>query len=235
LPNYKIEIKNLNSFRFVEKAINYEIKRQIEQIKASKKLVQETRGWDEVKQITYSQRTKEEAQDYRYFPEPDLPPIRWTEKQINKIKANLPELPAQKLKRLMLNFNLSKEQAQILITDSQKTDYFEKAVKFGQKRKLSVKNIANMIINKRVNIQKISPEKLVEILIKKQAQPTLSQPKLKQLVIKVIKENSKPVEEFKKGKLTVIEFLIGQVMKQTKGQANPDQIRQLMKKHLSYD
>jgi aspartyl-tRNA(Asn)/glutamyl-tRNA(Gln) amidotransferase subunit B len=232
LPGYKVEVKNLNSFRFVEKAIDYEIKRQIQQIKTAKILIQETRGWDETKQVTFPQRVKEEAQDYRYFPEPDLPPIRWQEKQIKGIRAQLPELPEKKLTRFVKEFGLSDYQAQILVADLQKLSFFEKTVSLGKKHQLPIKDIANMIINKRVEIKKISPTELVNTLIAQKAKPKISQQKIIEIIKQVLKTNPKVVEEYKKGKETVVEFLVGQVMRQTKGQADPNQARQLIKQQL---
>lgn len=232
LPGYKVEVKNLNSFRFVEKAIDYEIKRQAQQIRAGKKLIQETRGWDEVKQATFSQRAKEEAQDYRYFPEPDLPPIYWQEKQIKTIGAKLPELTDKKLARFVKEFGLSDYQAQILVADQPKASYFEETVKLGKKHQLPIKDMANMIINKRVEIKKISPSQLVKILIAQKAKSKISKEKLTQVIAQVLEINPKIAEDFKRGKKTVIEFLVGQVMKQTKGQADPNQTRRLINKEL---
>ncbi len=108
LPNYKMEIKNLNSFRFVEKALEYEIKRQKKLLEIGKKLSQQTRGWDEAKQATFLQRTKETAADYRYFPEPDIPPIRWAKSQISNIKSQISELPGEKAERFIRDYHLSK-------------------------------------------------------------------------------------------------------------------------------
>lgn len=132
LPDYKIEIKNLNSFRFVEKALEYEIKRQKKLLEGGKKLTQETRGWDEIKQITFLQRVKETAADYRYFPEPDIPPIKWKKAEIEKLRRLLPELPDEKVKRLMKSYGLSESQASILAATRERADYFEEAVKVGK-------------------------------------------------------------------------------------------------------
>lgn len=232
LPDYKIEIKNLNSFRFVEKAIDYEIKRQLQLIKVGKKPIQETRGWDEIKQVTVTQRIKEEAADYRYFPEPDLPPIRWTAREIEKLKKQLPELPDDKLSRFMKQFNLSKYQAKILIVTSEKANYYEEAVKVGEKYKLTPAELANVIINKRVDTEKILPAELIQILIKKRITPTVSKKELGRLVEKVFRDNSKAVADYKAGKKEALEFLIGQVSRATKSKIDPKQTRKMLLEKL---
>ncbi len=124
----KVELKNINSFRAVEKAIDYEVKRQIKATADGEKLIQETRGWDENKGITVSQRVKETSADYRYFPEPDIPPLRIDSKWIKKIKDNLIEMPSEKKKRFMEEYNLSDGDAEILISDKNLADYTEKVV-----------------------------------------------------------------------------------------------------------
>jgi len=232
LPDYKVEIKNLNSFRFVEKAINYEIKRQLQLIKKNKKPIQETRGWDEVKQITYTQRWKEAAQDYRYFPEPDLPPIRWVKKQLVAIESQLLELPEVKARRFKKEYQLTDYQTKILTETREKADYFEEAVKAGKRYKVSAKELANVIINKRVDIDKFLPAELIQVLVKKKALPRVTDKKLVGLIKRVLKENSKVVTDFKKGKTQAIEFLVGQVMSETKGEADPNQTRKILLEKL---
>lgn len=228
LPDYKVEIKNLNSFRFVEKALEYEIKRQLQLMKKKEKPVQETRGWDEVKQKTFSQRWKEEAQDYRYFPEPDLPPFRWQKTEIEKIKKLLPELPDEKLERFKKEYGLNDYQAKILIEKQEKADYFEEAVRVGKKHQVLPKKIANVIINKRINIQKFLPAELIQVLVKKKATPKISKTELEKLVVKTIKENKEAVIDFKKGKTQAVEFLLGQVMRETKGSIDPNLTRKIL-------
>lgn len=228
LPDYKVEIKNLNSFRFVEKALEYEIKRQLQLMKKKEKPVQETRGWDEVKQKTFSQRWKEEAQDYRYFPEPDLPPFRWQKTEIEKIKKLLPELPDEKLERFKKEYGLNDYQAKILIERQEKADYFEEAVRVGKKHQVLPKKIANVIINKRINIQKFLPAELIQVLVKKKATPKISKTELEKLVVKTIKENKEAVIDFKKGKTQAVEFLLGQVMRKAKGSVDPNLTRKIL-------
>lgn len=228
LPDYKVEIKNLNSFRFVEKALEYEIKRQLQLMKKKEKPVQETRGWDEVKQKTFSQRWKEEAQDYRYFPEPDLPPFRWQKTEIEKIKKLLPELPDEKLERFKKEYGLNDYQTKILIEKQEKADYFEETVRVGKKHQVLPKKIANVIINKRINIQKFLPAELIQVLVKKKATPKISKTELEKLVVKTIKENKEAVIDFKKGKTQAVEFLLGQVMRETKGSIDPNLTRKIL-------
>jgi aspartyl-tRNA(Asn)/glutamyl-tRNA(Gln) amidotransferase subunit B len=232
IPDYKVEIKNLNSFRFVEKALDYEIKRQSQLFKQGKKIIQETRGWDETKQKTYTQRWKEEAQDYRYFPEPDLPPIRWTKKQLSAIKSQLLELPETKAQRFQKNYQLTPYQTKILTETKEKADYFEEVVKIGKKHQVSAKELANVVINKRVDIDKLLPAELIQILTKKKVAPKVSDKQLRLVIAKILKENKQVIIDFKKGKSQAVEFLVGLVMRETKGAANPNLTRKILLEKL---
>src|SRR5258708_2479875 len=165
---YKVEVKNINSFNFVDRAIKFEIDRQKKLIDKGETPIQETRGWDEKKNQTVSQRTKEEASDYRYFPEPDIPPIRWTTTEISDLKSKLPELPDEKLKRFEKEYGLSNYDSEILTREKLLAEYFEEAIKLGRDHDLSPKQIANFIINRKVDKNEIPPAKL----IKKIAQAT---------------------------------------------------------------
>jgi len=124
----KVEIKNLNSFKVVEKAVDFEIKRQEEVLEAGDKIVQETRGWNDKKEITFSQREKEEAHDYRYFPEPDLPPMHFKEDHIINIKSTMPELPEQKRERFKKEYGLDKDSIEFFVANKDLSEYFEKVV-----------------------------------------------------------------------------------------------------------
>lgn len=232
LPEYKVEIKNLNSFRFVEKSLNYEIKRQLQLIKARKKPVQETRGWDESKQMTVSQRFKEAAADYRYFPEPDLPPIRWTKNQLTAIRKQLPELPNEKLIRFKKEFNLSDYQAKILTATRKKADYYEDAVKVGKKHQLSPRELGNVMINKKINLEKILPGKLIESLVKERQAPMAAGKKLQKLIEKVIKQNPKAVSDYRAGKKEALDFLIGQVSRAAQARIDPQATLQSLTERL---
>lgn len=212
LPNYKVEVKNINSFSFVEKAINYEIKRQLEILEKKETPLQETRGWDENKQKTVSQRLKEEANDYRYFPEPDIPPIRWTENEIDKFRSLLPELPNTKLLRFQKEYSLSQYDSQLLTRDFELASYFEEAVKVGQKVSLTPKQIANHIINKKLDINNTLPAKLIEEILASSKTQIIDELELKNIIKKILNDNPKVVSDYKQGKDSVIQFVIGQAM-----------------------
>jgi aspartyl-tRNA(Asn)/glutamyl-tRNA(Gln) amidotransferase subunit B len=139
----RVEIKNLNSFRAMERATTYQIEQQIAQIRAGKSIVQETLGWDEGRGVTYSQRSKEEAHDYRYFPEPDLPPLVVEDAWIERIAASLPELPAARARRFVQQYGLGAAEANVLIAEKAVADYFESAASSGD---VPPHTIANWIV-----------------------------------------------------------------------------------------
>src|SRR3989338_1533491 len=124
----KVEIKNLNSFRWVERGVNFEIERQEKLLRAGKKVIQETRGWHDVKEITFSQRAKEEAHDYRYFPEPDLPPLHLAKILVDGIRAEMPELPQKRRARLRREYGIEENNVEILIYHKDLGEYFEKII-----------------------------------------------------------------------------------------------------------
>jgi aspartyl-tRNA(Asn)/glutamyl-tRNA(Gln) amidotransferase subunit B len=216
LPKYKVEVKNINSFRFVEKAIDYEIKRQEEILNEGKTPVQETRGWNEDRQKTVSQRVKEEANDYRYFPEPDIPPLRFTESQISKLKSQMPELPDVKFKRFQKEYGLSEYNSQLIIKDKETADFFEKAVVDGKNDNVTPKIIADFMINQKINPKETLPVELIKRIISARQVASITDDALERIVNNVININSKAVEDYKKGKVNVIMFLIGQVMREAK-------------------
>ena len=231
LPKYKVEVKNINSFGFVEKAINYEIERQLVILKTDKLPAQETRGWDEGKNATVSQRAKEEANDYRYFPEPDIPPIRWTKEQIATLKSEIPELPNAKLARFQKEFGLSQYDAEILTREIELADYFEEAVKIAQ-NKATPKQIANHIINKKINIDEVLPAKLVEEIVSSNKTMDVNIDELKQIVQKVLTDNPQIKEDFAKGKDSVVQFAIGQVMYIIKKKIDINIVKKLIMEEL---
>lgn len=231
LPKYKVEVKNINSFRFVEKAIEYEIKRQAEILDSGKTPVQETRGWNETKNATVSQRLKEEANDYRYFPEPDIPPIRWTEFQISNFKSQIGELPDAKLNRFIKDFNLSKYDAEILTREIDMANYFEKSVKVGKTFNISPKQIANTTINKKIDIEKILPAELIRNIISSKKTVDMDEDKLIEIINKTLSENQKAVTDYKSGKIQVIGFLLGKI-KQHFPTADTNQIKSALERYL---
>jgi aspartyl-tRNA(Asn)/glutamyl-tRNA(Gln) amidotransferase subunit B len=225
LPNYKVEVKNINSFNFVVKAIEYEIERQTEILDRGERPAQETRGFVEADSSTKSQRSKEDAQDYRYFPEPDIPPLRFTANYIEGLKKNMPELPSTKQKRFEKDYALPSYDAEILSRDSDMARYFEEAVNVGKEFEITPKQIANYIINKKPDINEVLPAALVQNIVQSTKIADIDEGKLNEIIDKVISENSKAVEDFKSGKETVIMYLVGQVMRQFKERVNADKVK----------
>lgn len=265
----KTEIKNINSFKGVEKAIEYEALRQAEILEDGGKIIQETRTWDEKEGVTKSMRTKEEANDYRYFPEPDLAPFTVSEEYIEDIRKTLPELPDERRERYIANFGLSSTDAQYMTNDKDTSDYFEKVVAAGADPKASVNWImgefASQLSNAGIEIAKapVTPENLAKLLaliakgtisgkiakkvfaemwkdgadpeeiVKAQGLVQISDTgALKELVVKVIANNPKAVEDFKAGKKKAVGALVGQIMKETKGKANPKVINEVLNDEL---
>jgi aspartyl-tRNA(Asn)/glutamyl-tRNA(Gln) amidotransferase subunit B len=226
LPPYKVEVKNINSFRFVERAINFEIERQEKILARGETPLQETRGWNEQKNQTVSQRAKENAMDYRYFPEPDIPPIRLSEQQILNLKSQMPELPDAKYIRFLSQYNLSKYDAEILTRNHEVADYFEESVKIGRQHNLAPKDIASWIINKKPNHKELLPSSLIKQIITAKHIVHVDEAELEKIIKQVLKNNAKAVADFKKGKESVIMFLIGQVMKNFSQKIDPKMVKE---------
>jgi len=215
LAEYKVEVKNLNSFRFVDQAINYEIERQTSLLEQGITPTQETRGYDDLKKQTFSQRIKEAAGDYRYFPEPDIPPIVLSKEYVENLRKQLPKLPETETAELVQRFHLNNSTAQLLVKDAVKLAYFKKYL-----TEIEPVKLANLIINKKIDLTK-------PLLLKTAAQAV----DLK-IIEKVIRENADAVAKYKAGKTSVVGFLVGQVMKQTHGKVDPKQAQQELLKHL---
>lgn len=228
LPPYKVEVKNINSFSFVGKAIEYEIKRQAEILDKGETPAQETRGFVEASNSTVSQRSKEDAQDYRYFPEPDIPPFRWTQDYIDDLKSQIPELPSAKQNRFEQEYFLSSYDAEILTREVKLANYFEKASADGKKFEVEPKKIANYIINKKPDIVEVLPAQLIQNIAKSSQIASVDEKKLNEIVDKVIKENQKAVDDYKKGNENVIMFLVGQVMRNFKERVDADKIKAVL-------
>lgn len=211
LAKYKVEVKNINSFSFVAKAIDHELKRQVEILEKGETPVQETRGFVEKTSSTVTQRVKEEASDYRYFPEPDIPPFRWTEEKIKNLKSQMPELPAKKLTRFIKDYSLSSQTAEVLTREKDLSEYFEETVRAGQD--LSPTQVANFIVNRKIDIQKVLPAVLIERIKDATQALEVSETDLNAAIDKVLGENKKAVDDYKNGKENAIMFLVGQVMR----------------------
>jgi len=262
----KVEIKNLNSFSNVQKAIEYEIERQIQEIESGKEIEQETRLFDPDKNITKTMRKKEEAHDYRYFPDPDLVPVIVKKEMIEEIKKKMPELPEKIYERLVQEYKIKEQDALLLISEKEYVDYFEKAC---QNNKNNAQKIANFILSellgviKEKNIEfkdiKLKPEEIgkifelitqgtISIKIAKEILPDIidkdinvkkyveekgliqvsDTKELEEIVDRILAANSKNVEEYKAGKTKLLGFFVGQVMKETKGKANPELVNKII-------
>lgn len=265
----RAEIKNLNSFKALVRAIEYEVERQKEVIEDGGHVVQETRTWDDAKGVTLSMRSKEEAHDYRYFPEPDLVPVEIDDAWINRVKSELPELPVQRQARLMEQFGLSDYDARLIVSTKAMAEYFDKAVTVSKDAKL----VANWLLgdvsawlnneNKEISEFQVSAEHLGELtnllkdnvlsskLAKKVFAEMLKEDKspkqlvkdlgleqvsdtgaIEKFVDEALAENPQSVADYKAGKDKAIGFLVGQIMKKSKGKANPGMVQQLLKQKL---
>ena len=232
LARYKVEVKNINSFRFVEKAIQYEEKRHAELLSNGQTPVQETRGWNEFKNKTVSQRSKEEAHDYRYFPEPDIPPLTIESRKLEEITREIPELPMTKSKRFAEKYGLSDVNAEILTREKEISDFFEKAVADGQTHSIDAKQIANYMINKKPNLAEIEPSGLVLKIKEESNVESFDEEKLSEAIQKVLSENQKSVDDYKAGKTQLLGFFIGQVRRVLPEAKDVEQIRKNLTKML---
>ena len=270
MGNVKVEVKNMNSFRAVERALVFEQERQTRILESGADTrVTETRGWVETTGETVSQRTKEEAHDYRYFPEPDLPPLQLSQEWIKSVRALLPELPAAKKQRFMTEYDLSAYDAGLLTQSRDLAAYFEAA----SDRAKNAKAVANWMsrnLLRRLNESdteitdcRISPEALAEMItliesgeisnrmaqevfdqmfdtgksaaaiVKEQGLAQISdESELEGIVAQVIAENPAAVQDFNQGKKRAVGFLVGQVMKATRGKANPGIVNQKLQEQL---
>jgi aspartyl-tRNA(Asn)/glutamyl-tRNA(Gln) amidotransferase subunit B len=279
----KVEIKNLNSFRALEEAVRYEIQRQTELLQNGKNIVQETRGWDDSKKKTYSQRWKEEAEDYRYFPEPDLPPLDLTKFDLEKIRKEIPELPWEKRLRFQNEYGILPKEVEVFIEDPALSTFFEAAVseldafdrqlRHREDRTTLIRLLVNYLLSDlrgliaerdaTITDIRMTPEHFAHLIfllhrgkissrggkevLKKMfetgADPEvivrdlgLSQisdvSKLEEIIREVISENKKAVDDYKKGKLEALQFLVGQTMAKSRGSANPKMVEEILKKVL---
>lgn len=273
----KVEVKNLNSFRAVEKAIAYEMKRHIELLERGEKILQETRGWDENKELTFSQRTKEDSHDYRYFPEPDLPKL-WITKipefSTSALKESLPELPWNKRARYIEQYGIRPEDAEFFVRQNTWSLYFESAIANLEDNrayqiasnyitsdlagltkaeidsvnifeKIPVSNFSELIMltaNSKLSSRATKdilkmmydgePGTPSEIANKHGLLQKSDESMLSAIVDSIIDQNPNVVSEYKNGKTTALQFLVGQGMKLSKGSANPGVLKSLIEKKL---
>ena len=210
LAKYKIEVKNINSFRFMEKAVLYEVKRQNDLLNAGETLRQENRGWDERKGATISQRDKEEAHDYRYFPDPDIPPMVFDNNYFADLRKRLPELPYQLKNRLIKDYGLNAASADFFSTGNgiNLSKKFEAvAKKAGDPQK-----VANLIINK-PGYREMSVDDLLSVVVKSTDKVPTQDVDIDNIIKKVLAENESAMQSYKAGKQNSLEFLLGQIMR----------------------
>jgi len=232
LPRYKVELKNINSFRFLEKGLNAEIARQSETLSKGKVPEQETRGFDEKSSSTYSQRSKEEANDYRYFPEPDIPPLTFEKEAIEKLRDNLPELPSEKISRYLKEDGLPLNYAQIIASDLGTSSYYEKAVILGKDFNISGKQIADALVNRKAVEEYPDPGSLVKKLVEITKREFAPASAVDSAVTEVMTEEVKAVEDYRKGKTQVIGYLMGMVQKKLKGSGDVRIITDTLRRKL---
>ncbi len=266
----RTEIKNMNSFRNVERALLFEIERQTDLLENGETVIQQTLLWDADKNESFSMRGKEEAHDYRYFPDPDLMPVELNPTWLHKIKSKLPELPDKRRNRFISDYNLPEYDAGILTSERALADYYEDILKVTKdfksasnwvmgeilkvikEEKLSIQefpispaNIGQLInlINNKTISNNIAKEVFAdmfktntppEIIVKDKNLTQITDTKEIELIIEnILSNNTKQVQDYKSGKEKVIGFLVGLVMRETKGKANPQIVNNLLRKHLN--
>jgi len=278
----KVEVKNINSFKFAADAVDYETKRQAEILSGNGKIAQETRGWNENKKETFSQRSKEEAHDYRYFPEPDLPPLKNSREFVEGLRAELPELPQSKRERFTKEYGIDAEIIEILTRNKKLADYFEEVVSElrahdketpEKPRKNMAKTAASFMTGDFLKLLRessadvsdiritaenfgelifyvaedkisgLSAKKVLEEMFRSGDDPSDIIDKLglwqmsdagdlEDIARHILEENQKAVDDYKKGKEVSLQFLVGRVMKDSRGKANPQIAQEIIKKIL---
>jgi aspartyl-tRNA(Asn)/glutamyl-tRNA(Gln) amidotransferase subunit B len=266
----RVEVKNMNSFKFVEKALEYEFERIVSALENGANVPQETRGWVTKEKRTISMRSKEEESDYRYFPEPDIPPVILSKKELEEIKASLPELPDEKKERFIREYGIPPYDATILTSDKDLADFYEETVKLTKKPKetsnwmitelLRMMNEENM---EEVSKLKVKPEHFkelfdlieagkitrniakdvfrevfktgkspLEVVKEKGLEVVTDESEIENILREAMKSNPKAVKQYRSGKKGVMGYFIGQVMKTTKGKADPKLVQKIAQKLL---
>ncbi len=221
---YKVELKNINSFNFLARAIDYELDRQQKLLDQGTTPAQETRGYNEQTGKTFSQRSKEEAQDYRYFPEPDIPPMQFTDQDIDKIKSQLPQLPAAIQTRWHQDYHLKDQYYDVLLANPIIASYTDETLALAASSNLDSNLVTGAIVNKKVDITKVKPQQLIHQLQQDQTKVTDTD-QIGDWVKQALADNPQAVTDYQAGKATALQFLLGQVMRLSRGQADPQLIR----------
>jgi aspartyl-tRNA(Asn)/glutamyl-tRNA(Gln) amidotransferase subunit B len=266
----KVEVKNLNSFRFLQKALEYEIERHIGVLESGGRVLQETRLWDQAESQTVSMRSKEKAHDYRYFPEPDLLPVHVSEAWRSEVRGTLPELPEAKRARFVASYGITPYDAEVLTSTQALAAYFESVVRAGAPGKAGANWIETELLrglkdsSKEIDSSPVSPEALAELVkLVESGQITgaigkkvfaimfgsgraaadivaaeglgaqVSAAAIEQAAREIIEKNAENVAKFKAGNEGVFKFFVGQVMKATRGQANPQVVNDILRNLLS--
>lgn len=218
LPNYKVELKNINSFRFLERGIEYEEERQAEILNHGETPPQETRGYNAEKNITYTQRSKEEAADYRYFPDPDLPPINIDESWLNNIKSFVPESLDGVFVKWQEKYHIKPGMAELLFETEKEMEWLEKLFDTANTQKVPVDKLVNVLVHKKVKVNLFTDpvDKVIEAYKKETVVDEVTDETLKEFIDKVLKANPKAVSDYKAGKSAAINFLVGAVMREAK-------------------
>jgi aspartyl-tRNA(Asn)/glutamyl-tRNA(Gln) amidotransferase subunit B len=223
LPSYKVELKNINSFAFLEKALGVEIKRQKELLEKGEEVAQETRGYNEKQGVTVSQRRKEEAFDYRYFPEPDLPPLT---KAV--LAAGGEVVTPQEKRESYRDLGIPSQYVEVLIQDRKLAALFE-----ALRPEIRTAELANILVNRRFGDPlKLGKEKILVLYRQKQAKEFLSGEDLGPIAEKVVLDNPAAVSDYVQGKPNALQFLLGQLMKESGGKVNPEEGRDALKKRI---
>lgn len=230
LPAYKVEVKNINSFRFLEQAIEFEVKRQAELLDAGKIPTQETRGWDAVKNETFAQRGKENAEDYRYFPDPDLPPIRLEKKLLETLKKSLPELPDAIAGRWQKSYGLEQKHTDsLLAVDSAKeAALLDRLFSEAHTKKLDTSLLANDLINKKIALSADALKAFEALHATEAVDANVLAGSIKQ----VLTDNPDAVAKYRAGEQPVFGFLMGQVLRAIGKKLDPQAVREALLKEL---
>ncbi len=234
LPSYKVEVKNINSFNFMGQAIDYEIARQTKLLDAGEKIKQQTFGFNSQTGKTFVQRDKENAIDYRYFPDPDLPSLQFTKKQIDTWRKELPPNQQTILSDWQNKYQLSEKYASKFITTQEKISWSQKLWQLAKKEGCQIEQLANFLVNKKIRWQFGDP--IVEVLDKFKAQTstvTIDQEKLEKIITDILQSHSQEVARFQQGEKKLQGFFLGQIMRQLKEKIDPQLLIQTFQKMIN--